>query len=258
MSLPAQKLSEILDLLLVWKYKLETNLREIQSLLGKLLFASKVVRSGRLMVSRMLVTLRLCYSRQAVVPLDENFRLDLDWWASNLSEWNGVSYLIFNDESYTVTLDASSDGAPGGGPGIGGFNWHTNQWFKCSPPPHMLGWHISDYELVAHIIACRLWGPTWSGKKIWGRTDSEPCELLLRHGRSRINRRLAMARAVSSMEHRLDFLWVSAPIRSKENVLADCASRWRDPERRQTFWRTCADLHIVPTELAITPDHFVF
>jgi hypothetical protein len=190
--------------------------------------------------------------------LDENFRLDLLWWTTNIVNWNGVSYLEFSDHSYTITLDASSDGAPGGGPGLGGFNWATKEWFKCSPPSNMAGWHISDYELLAHVIACHLWGPSWSGVKVWGLTDSKPCEFLLRHGRSRINRRLAMARQVSFMEHRNSFMWVSGPIRSAENVLADCASRWRDPERRSTFWRTCQDLGFLPTELVVLPHMFCF
>jgi hypothetical protein len=54
---------------------------------------------------------------------------------------------------------------------------------------------------------------------------------LLHHGRTRINRQIAMAWAVSSLEHHMDFHWVSGPIHSAENVLADCASQWGDPER---------------------------
>ena len=134
----------------------------------------------------------------------------------------------------------------------------TNQYFKCEVPVEWKDWHISDLELVCHLIAIRLWGDQWSGLRVWGLTDSEPCELLLRHGRSRINRRLQMARAISSLEHRLQFLWVSGPIRSKENVLPDCLSRWRDPERRQTFWQTCMDLGLHLTECFVSPDMFSF
>jgi hypothetical protein len=257
-SIPPHKLQEIMDVLLAWRFKLEANLRELQSLLGKLLFACKVIRSGRLMLSRMLATLRRAYLQGAVVRLDENFRLDLEWWLACISDWNGVSYLEFSDHSLTISLDASTDGAMGGGPGIGGFNWATNQWFKCSPPVDMAEWHISDLELLAHVVACHLWAPEWSGRKIWGLTDSEPAELLLRHGRSRINRRLAMARFVSSSEHKFDFMWISGPIRSKDNILADCASRWRDPERRETFWQTCLDLGIVPSEVSVDLHMFSF
>jgi hypothetical protein len=125
-------------------------------------------------------------------------------------------------------------------------------------PHHLHGWHISDYELLAHVVAIRLWGPSWYGFKVWGLTDSEPAELLLRHGRTRINRRLAMARTIASLEHTLGFMWVSGAVRSKDNVLPDCASRWRDPERRATFWQTCADLNLVPTERQILPLMLVF
>jgi hypothetical protein len=67
-----------------------------------------------------------------------------------------------------------------------------------------------------------------------------------------------MARAVSAMEHTGQFLWISAPIRLKDNVLADCASRWRDPERRRTFWHTCRELHLAPSELPVLPHMFLF
>jgi hypothetical protein len=67
-----------------------------------------------------------------------------------------------------------------------------------------------------------------------------------------------MARTLASMEHVLSFLWISGGIRSSENVLPDCTSRWGDPKRRATFWQTCSDLGIVPYEDSVTPDMFLF
>jgi hypothetical protein len=67
-----------------------------------------------------------------------------------------------------------------------------------------------------------------------------------------------MARFVSSSEHQFDFMWISGPVRSKDNVLADCASRWRDPERHETFWQTCKDLGIVPSEIQVDLNMFSF
>jgi hypothetical protein len=257
-SIPPEKLKDVLNLLRLWKFKLEANLHDLQVLLGKLLHVCRVVRSGRLQLSRMLDTLRRAARLNAVVPLDTNFGLDLQWWSDNLVEWNGVSFLSFGDFGNMVTLDASTDGAVGGGPGLGGVCWFLNQWFKTPVPDECQDWIIADLELLAHVVAFRLWGSAWCGLKIHGLTDSEPCELLLRHGRSRINHRLAMARFVAAMEHRLQFQWVSGGIRSADNVLADCASRWRDPERRETFWTTCARLNICPTERVVSCDMFSF
>jgi hypothetical protein len=206
----------------------------------------------------MLDTLHRCIASNSVVTLDKNFRCDLDWWSSNLQHWNRVSFLDFAQHHNKVALDASTDGALDGGPGIGGFNFITNEWFKSTVPIHMQDWHISDLELIAHIIAIRLWGHHWRGFQIWGLTDSKPAQFLLHYGRSRVNRCLQMARTIASLEHQLGFMWVSGPIRSKENILPDCASRWHDPERRTTFWKTCEDLHIVPIERSVSPLMFVY
>jgi hypothetical protein len=193
-----------------------------------------------------------------VVALDENFRLDLLWWRDNIVGWNGISFLEFSEFQNKVALDASSDSALGGGPGLGGFNFITNHWFKCSPPPQYHDWHISDLELLAHIVCFQLWSQQWYGYQIYGLTDSEPCKLLLWHSRSRKIRCLAMARTLAALEHRLSFLWISGSIHSVDNILPDCASRWGDPEHRATFWRTCGELGIVPVEDSVTSDMFLF
>jgi hypothetical protein len=251
-SIPLAKLEDLLLVLHNWSFKTRASRVELQSLLGKLLQVCRVIRSGRLQLSRMLDTLRRCLRSRSPVSLDENFRLDLGWWTSNITGWNGVSFLEFVDQHYKITLDASSHGALGGGPGLGGFNHVTNHWFKCALPSEFDDWFIADLELLAHIVCFRLWSSQWFGLQVSGLTDSEPCELLLRHGRSRINRRLAMARAIASMEHQLSFQWISGGIRSADNVLADCASRWGDPERRTTFWLTCSESNIVPVEDSVS------
>ena len=257
-SVPPEKLEATKDLIQLWLRKLEASKQELQSLLGKLLHVCRVVRSGRLLLSRMLETYRRCTQAGHPVRLDNNFVLDLLWWHENLSQWNGVSFLEFQDFQNKVALDASTDGALGGGPGLGGFNFMCNEWFKCEVPAEFSNWHIADLELLAHLVAIRLWGSSWAGLKIYGLTDSEPCELLLRHGRSRVNLRLAIARTISSLEHRLNFQWVSSGIRSSNNVLPDCASRWRDPERRDTFFQTCRELDICPLERYIPSEYFLF
>ena len=213
-SIPCEKLADVIALLQLWRFKLAANSHDLQALLGKLLHVCRVVRSGRLQLSRMLDTLRRCLlNNGSAISLDNNFFLDLRWWEDNLTAWNGVSLLLFKDHQNMVALDASTDGSFDGGPGLGGFNFMSQEFFKCGVPEEWRNWHISDLELVCHIIAIRLWGIDWSGLQVWGLTDSEPCELLLRHGRSRVNRRLQMARTIASLEHRLQFIWVSGPIR---------------------------------------------
>ena len=252
-ALPPTKLASIIALVDKWSGKTEASLNELQQLLGSLHHCSKVVRSGRLFVSRMLDTLRraMCVGN---VPLDSAFRLDLEWWAEALRNWNGVSFLEFSDYGNRIALDASTGGFSEGRPGIGGFNFKTNEYFKLEVPPALRSWHICDLELVAHLVCCHLWGATFRGCKIYGLTDSEPAEWFIRNGCSRIDRRLRIGRTLNHMEHRLGFLWYPAGIRSAQNVLPDCLSRWASAERRATFAAYLKQFNIVnPIERDVFP-----
>ena len=255
-SVPDGKLKEIRDLLQFWLYKHNASRRELQQLLGKLLHVSRVVRPGRLHLSRMLDTLRRSKELDMVVPIDSNFHLDIVWWVDNLQHWNGVSILEFTAVHNKIAVDASSNGWLDGSPGLGGFNFIKGEYFKCGVPREMQSWHIADLELLAHLVCARLWAYSWEGLEIWGLTDSEPTELFLRHGRSRKDRRIQMSRLFTAMQHRSKFLWVSGAVRSKANILPDCCSRWREPERRAAFWNECARLGISPRECSVTYSMF--
>ena len=150
----------------------------------------------------------------------------------------------------------STDGWWGGTPGLGGVNFFTGQFFKMGVPTEMESCPICDLELAAHVLCALIWGHEWSGLDIWGLTDSEPCEFFLKNGRSRSNRRLQMGRTFASLQLWGNFVWHPDGVRSVANVLPDCASRWRQAERRETFWRTCRDLNINPVERSITAEMF--
>jgi hypothetical protein len=253
-SLPAAKLVDLIELLQSWLDCAQATKREIKRLTGKLLYASRVVRPGRLFLGRMLDTDRRATRLDAPVPIDTNFRLDCAWWLDNVSQWNGVSILEYSHTG-NVAVDASSNGI-NGLPGIGGFNHVNNLFFKCSVPAECQSWHISDLELLAHLVAARLWGRLWDGMAILGQTDNEATEKFLRSGRSRVDRRLVMGRTFWSLQHRLRFSWVPSRLSSAENDLADAASRWSTKEA--AFWRMCTAKGIKPIESVVHQSHLVW
>ena len=243
-------------LLKSWLEKTEASRRELQQVLGKLLHASRVVRPGRLYVSRMLDTLRRAYVLSSPVPLDSSFKADIVWWHKNLVHWNGISTLSFTSFKNKVALDASTDGWMDGTPGLGGFNYLTCEYFKCPVPPEMQDWHICDLELLAHLICAHLWGGSFQGMEVHGLTDNSACEWFLKNQRSRIDKRVRMHRSFTTLQHRLGFLWFPDGVRSKKNVLPDCLSRWGCQERRETFWSEVSSLPLHPTELQVLPHMF--
>ena len=167
-AVPEDKLVELQEILGSWEHRCNASLKDLQRLLGKLHFVSQVVRPGRLHVSRMLDTLRRAEHTGKPTSLDVEFKLDIAWWTENLRHWSGTSTLRFADHQNKVATDASTDGALYGGPGLGGYNFITNEWFKCGVPPEMQDWTICDLELAAITICVLLWGHQWAGQKIWG------------------------------------------------------------------------------------------
>ena len=72
--------------------------KELESLIGMLNHACKVVRPGRSFLRRMIDLLHSGYMSRACnsapIRLNAGFRADLAWWSCFLREWNGSSYLL--------------------------------------------------------------------------------------------------------------------------------------------------------------------
>ena len=118
-SLPADKLVKITNLVHSWLQKRTALRKDLDSLCGKLLHAAGVVPPGRLHLARMLETKRRADKSPGPVALDNDFFLDLEWWDRCLAGWNGTSYIQFVNHG-DIAVDASSRGWFGSQPGIGG------------------------------------------------------------------------------------------------------------------------------------------
>ena len=100
LRLPVDKLTRLRTLLQQWgsTRKSSCSRSELESLIGHLNHACKVVRSGRSFLRRMLDLLHAVRPSQPVIRLNHGFRSDLAWWSTFITMWNGVSFpdhLIF-------------------------------------------------------------------------------------------------------------------------------------------------------------------
>ena len=80
---------------------------------------------------RRMIDLLCCFrKRDHTIRINQEFRLDLDWWHTFLSSWNGVSFLLFPglepSPDVEVMLDAS------GSLGFGAFS--SGAWFFGGNP----------------------------------------------------------------------------------------------------------------------------
>ena len=203
----------------------------------------------------MLETKRLADRTPGPVRLSDDFRLDLMWWANCIHQWNGRSYIQFVNHG-DIAVDASSDGWWSAKPGIGGYNFSSNTYFATGVPPQMEGWSIADLELLAVLIALRLWNQDWHGRRIGVLTDNEATRYFLLSGKSRSPTRLQMGRIITATMFKRHFRIQPGRISTQDNILADCLSRLADPAKSALFSSITGNYGVSPVRQEILPSMF--
>ena len=89
LAIPPQKMQDILDMCQIWRYKTHCSKRQLQSLLGSLLFESKFVRTSRFFLNRLLDVLRTMHDKDQV-PLSTEAQRDINWFIKFVPTFNGV------------------------------------------------------------------------------------------------------------------------------------------------------------------------
>jgi len=109
--LPEEKLLKSRMEIAAWIGYTDAKKREILSLVGSLQHAAKVVRCVRAFVSHMYAIAAKVRELDFYTRLNLEFRLDLCWWHTFLTDWNGLGLLCWNDStwspSHTIQTDAS-------------------------------------------------------------------------------------------------------------------------------------------------------
>ena len=105
-SIPREKLDEIYDECARTMLKSQLAKKELQSLLGKLLYISCCVQGCRTFMNRMLQTLRDMKDADYISPSESFFR-DLAWFVAFLYTFNGVVYFRRDPVSVHAHVDAT-------------------------------------------------------------------------------------------------------------------------------------------------------
>ena len=155
-SIPDEKLREIYDLCKVTLLKLEMSKRDLQSLLGKLLYIARCVRGARVFLNRMLQTLRQANTNH-IIP-DPGFYQDLMWFERFLHSFNGVVRFKHDPVSIHAYVDATLTHLGGA--------W-GNRVYSVPIPMALRGhYSITQYEMFNITVALKLWGNNWKDKTV--------------------------------------------------------------------------------------------
>ena len=143
MSVPPEKLASITAMCHDWQNKKSCTKRQLQSLLGSLLFISKCVKPARVFLNRMLEFLRLM-GKQRMVTLSPEFFRDLNWFCTFLKQFNGVVYYDPRPIQAELHLDACLTG-------MGGI--FENQCYALPIPKDFHQYSIVHLEML-NIVEC--------------------------------------------------------------------------------------------------------
>ena len=189
------------------------------SLAGKLLQDCNIIFVGRLFINRLLASKKRASCFSHFIYLEESFRDDIEWLLEAIQIQNGVSFLV----PLTPILTGCSKTHHALVPII---TCSTNT-ILCSPV-HFRQVHISDLELLAHVLVARVWGTQFVSQQ------------------KQIFHKFIMTTELSP------------PGSTKENCLADAYSRMTDTKCQQIIQNFTNNYSVRPTQRHIPPEIFLF
>ena len=215
-AIPADKLEKISKMCQQWQHKVKCKKRELQSLLGSLLYISKCVHSSRPFLNRMLDLLRASHKHE-LVTLNVDFKRDLNWFCEFLPVFNGSAFFKHDSIQGEIELDASLEG-------LGAI--YNNQVYAVPLAKGYLNMDIAQLEMLNILLALRCWASQWATKTILVRCDNAAVVTILNSGKTKDPTLAAICRNISMETAKADIRLNTVHIPGKLNVIADSLSRF--------------------------------
>ena len=218
--------------------------RELESLVGLLNHACKVVRAGRSFLRRMI---DLLHARSGVthpgaltpIRLNLSFRADLAWWQHFAEEWNGTSFLRTPRDLPSLHVASDASGQWGCGAWWGS-NWFQLEWSEATFPSP-----IAVKELLPILIGCAIWGHAWENHRVVWLCDNQAVVACLRSRTSRHPTLMHLLRNLVYVEARAGFYLCPEYINTHANHIADDLSR----NRVSSFFQKVPHASEAPTQV---------
>lgn len=221
LRLPADKLARLVAMVTEWGRRKTCRRQELESLIGTLQHACRVIPPGRSFMRRALSLLKGSKrSRHSTIRLNREMRSDLLWWKTFAFSWNGASLIIHKgSKEHVLTSDASGHWGCGA--------WREAAWFQLPWDNTTAHLNIASKELVPIIIAAVLWGGKWRGGRLTAHCDNSAVVAVINSRSSKDPSIMQMLRCLFFIEAHHQFEVVSRHIPGAENNLADDLSRNR-------------------------------
>ena len=134
--LPVDKLTRIQEALGKWTKRKSATLQDLQSLIGTLQFACKVIATGHLLLQRIIHLTKGIKFPHWHIRLNSGFRKDITMRQHFVQNWNGVSLFLDTQATSLLALQLYTDAS--GSLGNGGFlaaEWFQGHWLPQHTQP---------------------------------------------------------------------------------------------------------------------------
>jgi len=221
-KLPADKLSRYSQDLTNFLAKPETSLRELQSVIGKLQFATSVIPVGKPFLRRLIDGTK-GRSLDSLIKVDPGMQADIAMWQVFLSQYNGVSVITpyYNCDNTAIRL--YTDASDLGYGGVFGSRWIQGAW-----NPKWRGLSIAVRELYPIVALVGMFGHLWANQSILFKCDNQAIVAVINKQSARDPTIMSLLRplVLNLMLHNVKFR--ASYIRSEHNTIADALSRFQE------------------------------
>ena len=249
MEIPRDKIKEIMKELDTWTYRTKATRTEAESLVGKLQFMGKCVKPGRVFIARLINWMKTL-SRQGKHTIQLEARKDIAWWGRFLPQYNGISIIWMQAVPGTDTVIATDASKKGFG-GIAG-----QQYFRGEFPPEWENRNIAELEIMAVIIALKIWGTRLQAKYFWIHVDNEAVATVINSGAARDPQLQTALREIAMIAAQHQFIIKCKHISGVSNRIPDWLSRWGEPKARKLFREYAQNKNLKECELP--PNHLEY
>ena len=215
-SIPPDKLQEIIALCNNWQDKSTCTKANLQSLLGSLLYVSKCVKPARFFLNRMLQVLR-DQASNTIIRLTSEFFKDLHWFRTLLKHYNGITFYEVRSISADIYLDASLTGLGGA---------FGNFVYALQLPKNFHNYNIVHLEILNIVVAFKIWGQAWQNKRVRIYCDNHAVVDALNSGRARDTILATCVRNIWLLAALYNVTLVTSHVQGVHNTVADLLSRW--------------------------------
>lgn len=222
--------------------KKSCTLKELQSLIGFLSYASKVVYGGRTFTRRLI---NLTCIKNGLphhhIRLTSMAKSDLIWWRDFLSIWEGKAILL--DPLPVAAEDFQIDASGNASLGCGAF-WNgkilQEHWSpEVSAMIQDKKLYSSHLEVYPMLMAAKQWHCDWSGKHVIVYTDNKAAMAAINSGTAKNDLVMSWLRDLFFLSAIHNFRITARYVPGKFNKLADALSRFMTEKylRFYLFWR---------------------